>query len=75
MHAFCTAVARRNWLPERAFAESNMSGTLCNNPMIGIYNNYHLSPNGILSGNRRRYGLVYLVDKKADSPRARPRKQ
>jgi len=47
----------------------------CNDPMIGSYNNYHLSPNGIPSGNRRWYGLVYLVYKNADSPGARPREQ
>jgi len=46
----------------------------CNDPTIGSYNNYHLSPNGIPSGNRRWYGLVYLVDMNAGSPRARPRK-
>ena len=27
--------------------------------MIGSYNNYHLSPNSIPSGNQRWYGLVY----------------
>ena len=27
------------------------------------YNHYHLSPNGIPSGNQRWYGLVYLVYK------------
>ena len=43
--------------------------------MIGSYNNYHLSPNGIPSGNRRWYGLVYLVYKNAGLPRARLRKQ
>ena len=31
----------------------------CNDPTIGSYNNYHLSPNGIASGNQRWYGLVY----------------
>jgi len=31
----------------------------CNHPMIGSYNNYHLSPNGIPSSNQRWYGLVY----------------
>jgi len=34
-----------------------------NNPMIGSYNNYHLGLNGILSGNQRWYGLVYIVYK------------
>jgi len=33
----------------------------CNDPTIGSYNDYHLSPNGIPSGNQRWYGLVYLV--------------
>jgi len=36
---------------------------LCNDPMIGSYNDYHLSPNGIACGNQRWYGLVYLVYK------------
>jgi len=36
----------------------------CNNPMICTYNNNHLSPNGIQSGNQRWYGLVYLVYKR-----------
>jgi len=35
----------------------------CNDPTIGSYNHYHLSPNGIPSGNQRWYGLVYLVYK------------
>jgi len=35
----------------------------CNDPMIGSYNDYHLRPNGIPSGNQRWYGLVYLVYK------------
>ena len=35
----------------------------CNDPPIGSYNNYHLSPNGIPSANQRWYGLVYLVYK------------
>jgi len=33
----------------------------CNDPMIGRYNYYHLSPNGISSGSQRWYGLIYLV--------------
>jgi len=33
----------------------------CNDPTIGSYNNYHLSPNGIPSDNQRWHGLVYLV--------------
>jgi len=36
-----------------------------NDPTIGSYNNYNLSPNGIPSGNRRSYGFVYLVYKNA----------
>jgi len=32
----------------------------CNDPTIGSYNLYHLSPNGIPGGNQRWYGLVYL---------------
>ena len=31
---------------------------VCNDPTIGSYNYYHLSPNGIPSGNQRWYGLV-----------------
>jgi len=37
----------------------------CNDPTIGSYNNYHLSPNGIPRGSERWYGLVYLVYKNA----------
>jgi len=33
----------------------------CNDPTIGSYNHYHLSPNGIPSGNQRWYGLVYFI--------------
>jgi len=32
----------------------------CNDPTIGSYNDYHLSPNDIPSGNQRWYDLVYL---------------
>jgi len=32
----------------------------CNDPTIGSYNHYHLSPNVIPSSNQRWYGLVYL---------------
>jgi len=35
----------------------------CNVPTIGGYNNYHLSSNGIPSGNQRWYGLIYFVYK------------
>jgi len=31
-----------------------------NDPTIGCYNHYHLSPNDIPSGNQRWYGLVYI---------------
>jgi len=48
---------------------------MCNDPTIGSYNNYDLSPNGIPSGNRSWHGLLYLVYKNAGSPRARPRKE
>ena len=34
---------------------------ICNDPTIGSYNHYHLSPNGIPRGNQRWYGLVYLI--------------
>jgi len=43
----------------------------CNDPTIGSYNNYHLSPNGIRRGSQRRYGLVYLVYKNAGSPKGK----
>ena len=46
--------------------------TLCNDPTIGSYNHYHLSPNGIPRGNQRWYGLVYLIQI-AGKPRIRPR--
>ena len=45
----------------------------CNDPTIGSYNHYHLSPNGIPRGNQRWYGLVYLIQI-AGEPRIRPRK-
>ena len=32
-----------------------------NDPTIGSYNHYHLSPNAIPRGNQRWYGLVYLI--------------
>jgi len=35
----------------------------CNDPTIGSYNHYHLSPNGIPSGNQRWYGHVYILYK------------
>jgi len=37
--------------------------TWCNGPTIGSSNHYHLSANGIPSGNQWWYGLVYLVYK------------
>ena len=46
--------------------------SLCNDPTIGSYNHYHLSPNGIPRGNQRWYRLVYLI-KIAGKPRIRPR--
>ena len=49
--------------PEKAY---------CNHPMIGGYNHYHLSPNGIPRGNQRWYGLVYFIQI-AGIPRIRPR--
>jgi len=33
----------------------------CNDPTIGSYNHYHISPNGIPSGIQRWYGLVYII--------------
>jgi len=44
----------------------------CNDPTIGSYNHYHLSPNGIPTGNQRWYGLVYFIQI-AGKPRIRPR--
>jgi len=44
----------------------------CNDPMIGSYNHYHLSPNVIPSGIQRWYGLVYIIQM-AGYPRIRPR--
>jgi len=44
----------------------------CNDPTIGSYNHYHLSPNGIPRGNQRWYGLVYFIQI-AGKPRIRPR--
>ena len=44
----------------------------CNDPTIGSYNYYHLSPNGIARGNLRWYGLVYFIQI-AGKPRRRPR--
>jgi len=44
----------------------------CNDPTIGSYNHYHLSPNGIPRGNQTWYGLVYLIQI-AGKPRIRPR--
>jgi len=44
----------------------------CNDPTIGSYNYYHLSPNGIPRGNQRWYGLVCLIQI-AGKPRIRPR--
>jgi len=36
----------------------NAHDPVCNDPTIGSYNHYHLSPNGIPSGNQRWYGPV-----------------
>jgi len=44
----------------------------CNDPTIGSYNHYHLSPNGIPRGNQRWYGLVYFIQI-AGKPRIGPR--
>ena len=44
----------------------------CNDPTIGSYNHYHVSPNGIPSGIQRLYGLVYIIHM-AGNPRIRPR--
>jgi len=44
----------------------------CNDPKIGSYNHYHLSPNGIPRGIQRWYGLEYFIQI-AGKPRIRPR--
>jgi len=46
--------------------------TACNDPAIGSYNHYHLSPNGIPRGIQRWYGRVYFIQI-AGKPRIRPR--
>jgi len=33
----------------------------CNDPTIGSYNHYHISPNGIPRGIKRWYGLIYIL--------------
>ena len=43
-----------------AIAVTDGQGVTCNDPTIGSYNHYHLSPNGIPRGNLKWYGLVYL---------------
>jgi len=48
---------------------SSITLPACNDPTIGSYNNYHLSPNGVPRGSQRWYGLVYLVYKNAGSPK------
>jgi len=50
----------------------NLRMQYCNDPTIGSYNHYHLSPNGIPSGIKRWYGLVYIIHM-AGNPRIRPR--
>ena len=42
-----------------------------NDPTIGSYNNYHVSPNGIPRGSRGWYGRVYFVYKNAGSPKGK----
>jgi len=46
---------------DEMLAQGKITHSQCNDPTIGSYNNYHLSPNGMPSGNQRWYGLVYLV--------------
>jgi len=50
----------------------NIGPIICNDPTIGSYNHYHLSPNGIPRGIQRWYGLVYFIQI-AGKPRIRPR--
>jgi len=54
------------------YSESSNVIYRCNEPTIGRYNHYHLSPKGIPSGNGRWYGLVYFIQI-AGKPRIRPR--
>ena len=54
------------------YIQSDEDVRTCNNPTIGSYNHYHLSPNGIPRGNQRWYGLVYFIQI-AGKPRIRPR--
>jgi len=56
-----------NWAPgltrpaETEHAKMQRNVPQCNDPTIGSHNHYHLSPNGIPSGNQRWYGPIYLV--------------
>ena len=48
------AVLSSDWI-------KNAQVPCCNEPTIGSYNDYQLSPNSIPRGNLSWYGLVYLV--------------
>jgi len=45
------------------FGQPSKGKGYCNDPTIGSYSHYHLSSNGIPSGNPRWYGPGYLVYK------------
>jgi len=65
-------LALRYLLTSRTVPKNSLLDHTCNDPTIGSYNDYHLSPNGIPRGNQRWYGLVYLIQI-AGKPRIRPR--
>jgi len=58
--AFTLAFAGFLRVDEFTYKESDgaLVQGFCNDPTIGSYNHYHLSPNGIPRGNLRWYGLV-----------------
>jgi len=48
-----------NYMHSQSRQENREYQSEYNDPTIGSYNNYHLSPNGMPSGNQRWYGLIY----------------
>jgi len=62
----------QNPAPTMAITPNAKLEAECNDPTIGSYNHYHLSPNGIPRGNQWWYGLVYFIQI-AGKPRIRPR--
>ena len=47
------AGGRRDLSNSDYLGDGDCDSSLCNDTAIGSYNKYHLSPNGIPSGNRR----------------------